>query len=35
VPDRATMAVDFDEEKCIECLACIRVCPYGACTSAF
>jgi ferredoxin len=35
VPDRGTMAVAFDEEKCIECLACNRVCPYRACASAF
>ena len=35
VSDRGTMEVAFDEEKCIECLGCIRVCPYGACTSAF
>ena len=35
IPDRATMAVAFDDEKCIECLACIRVCPYDACASAF
>ena len=35
VSDRGTMAVAFDEEKCIECLACIRVCLYGACASAF
>ncbi|MBT3200995.1 MAG: 4Fe-4S binding protein [Phycisphaerales bacterium] len=35
IPDRSTMAVAFDAEKCIECLGCIRVCPYGACTSAF
>ncbi len=35
IPDRRTMAVGFDDDKCIECLACMRVCPYGACTSAF
>jgi ferredoxin len=27
--------VGYEETKCIECLACIRVCPFGACTSAF
>ena len=35
VPDRSTMAVAFDESKCIECLACIPACPFGACASAF
>jgi len=35
VSDRGTMEVAFDEEKCIECLACIRVCPYDVCASAF
>ena len=35
VADRTTMEVAFDEEKCIECLACIRVCPYDVCASAF
>ncbi|MCL5280984.1 MAG: 4Fe-4S binding protein [Planctomycetes bacterium] len=25
----------FDESECIECLACIRVCPFNACASAF
>ena len=35
IPDRSTMAVAFDEAKCIECLACIRACPYGTCASAF
>jgi ferredoxin len=33
--DPATREVAFSDDKCIECLACIRVCPYGACTSAF
>jgi len=27
--------VDFDEESCIECLACVAACPFGACSSAF
>ena len=35
IANTATREVAFDEVKCIECLACIRVCPYGACTSAF
>jgi ferredoxin len=25
----------FDEAECIECLACIRVCPFNACASPF
>ncbi|MHC4525604.1 MAG: 4Fe-4S binding protein [Planctomycetota bacterium] len=25
----------YNEDDCIECLACIRVCPFGACASAF
>jgi len=35
IGDPATREVVFDESKCIECLACIRVCVFGACTSAF
>jgi len=35
IADRKTMEVAFDEEKCIECLACIRVCPYDVCSSPF
>ena len=35
IEDAATRKVAYDESACIECLACIRVCPYGACTSAF
>jgi L-aspartate semialdehyde sulfurtransferase ferredoxin len=31
----ATRQIVFNEFECIECLACIRICPYGACTSAF
>jgi len=31
----ATREVVYREADCIECLACIRVCPYAACTSAF
>ena len=31
----ATREVSFDGTKCIECLACLRACPYGACSSAF
>ena len=33
--DGATREVVFDGEKCIECLACVRVCSYNACSSAF
>jgi len=35
ISNRATREVAFCEAKCIECLACIRVCPFGECTSAF
>jgi len=31
----ATREVGYSEEDCIECLACIRVCPYAACASTF
>ena len=31
----ATREIAFTATTCIECLACIRACPYGACTSAF
>lgn len=35
IADPATREVGFDEAQCIECLECIDVCPYAACTSAF
>ena len=35
IDNRATREVAFSEAKCIECLACLRVCPFGACSSAF
>ena len=35
IADQATREVAFNEADCIECLACIRVCPFGACASAF
>ena len=33
--DRAAREVAFDSAQCIECLACLRVCPFLACASAF
>ncbi len=35
IADPATREVGYNEAECIECLACMRVCPYGACSSAF
>ena len=35
IPDRGSMKIAFQEELCIECLACLRNCPFGACTSPF
>ncbi|MCF7973168.1 MAG: 4Fe-4S dicluster domain-containing protein [Phycisphaerae bacterium] len=35
IGDPATREVTYNEAECIECLACVRVCPYGACASAF
>jgi len=35
ITNHKTRQVDYYESDCIECLACIRVCPYGACSSAF
>lgn len=35
IADRKTREVLYNEADCIECLACIRVCPYDACASAF
>jgi len=35
IADTATREVGYNEEDCIECLACIRVCPYNACASTF
>ncbi len=35
MPDQGTREVVYNEAECIECLACIRVCPFGACASAF
>lgn len=35
IGDAATREVVYNEADCIECLACIRVCPFAACASAF
>jgi len=35
IGDKATREVVYNEADCIECLACIRVCPFAACASAF
>ena len=35
IADAETRRVGFNEADCIECLACIRVCPFDACASAF
>jgi L-aspartate semialdehyde sulfurtransferase ferredoxin len=35
IADARTREVAFDEEKCIECLACVRACPFKACVAAF
>ena len=35
IADWATREVAYNEAACIECLACIRVCPYAACAAAF
>jgi ferredoxin len=35
IVDEATREVAYDEAKCIECLACTRVCPFAVCASAF
>ena len=35
IADADTRRVGFNEADCIECLACIRVCPFDACASAF
>ena len=35
IPNRQTREVVYNEADCIECLACIRVCPFDACASTF
>ncbi|MHC4927559.1 MAG: 4Fe-4S dicluster domain-containing protein [Planctomycetota bacterium] len=35
IANAETREIAYNETDCIECQACIRVCPFGACTSAF
>ena len=35
IADAATREVGYKEAECIECLACIRVCPFAVITSVF
>ncbi len=35
IADPATRAVAFEPGACVECLACLKICPFGACTSLF
>ena len=35
IADTATREVAYNEADCIECLECIRVCPFDACASTF
>lgn len=35
IPNRATMEVRFNADTCVECLQCIEICPFGACSSLF
>ncbi len=35
IGNNKTREVSYDQSICIECLACIKVCPYDACASAF
>ena len=35
IANAETREVGYTADECIECLACIRVCPYGACASTF
>ncbi len=35
IADMATREVGYNEADCIECLACIRVCPFAVIESAF
>jgi len=33
--DRKSMNITFDPSKCIECLNCLKNCPFNACSSLF
>jgi ferredoxin len=35
IVDPMTRAVEFFPGECVECLACIQNCPFGACSSRF
>ncbi len=35
IADTASRAVCFHAEDCVECLACLANCPFGACSSLF
>ncbi len=35
IANRETMRVDFKSSLCVECLRCIDICPYKACSSLF
>jgi L-aspartate semialdehyde sulfurtransferase ferredoxin len=35
IPDRSTMKVAFNNDKCIACLNCIKNCPFDVCSSLF
>ncbi|MBN2343347.1 MAG: 4Fe-4S binding protein [Deltaproteobacteria bacterium] len=35
IADWDTRRVEFDESKCIECLACLKNCPFHVCSSIF
>ncbi len=35
ITDQKTRAVEFFPNDCVECLACVQNCPYGACSSLF
>ncbi len=35
IADEKTREVGYNDAECIECQACIRVCPYAACASTF
>ena len=35
IRDRATMEIGFVEEECVDCLSCVKICPFNACTALF